>query len=263
VGGVCFDRAASFYDATRALPADVRSSLDGMLAGELAGRGACLEIGVGTGRIALPLHDLGIPMTGTDISAGMLNRLVANAAETPDDRHSRTPFPLLRGDGTDLPLRAASFGAVMASHVLHLIPAWRAAVDEAIRVLRPAGLLLVDFGGLTPAPWHALSHSVFEAHGIGHVRPGVSDPEPVLEYLGPRASLRTLPAVEITVHRSPRQDIDDWERQIHAWTWPYDAGQMRAACRALRARVAEEGWLMDTQVELTNTIQWWAFDLGP
>jgi SAM-dependent methyltransferase len=263
VGGVSFDRAAAFYDTTRALPDDVRSSLAAMLAAELAGRGACLEIGVGTGRIALPLHDHGIAMTGTDLSAAMLNRLLVNAAELPDARRSRTPFPLLRGDATDLPLRAASFGAVMASHVLHLIPSWTGAVDEAVRVLRPGGVLLVDFGGLTPAPWHSVCLSVLESHGIDHVRPGVSRPEPVLEHLGSRAGLRRLPAVDITVRRSPRQDIDDWEGQIHAWTWPYEAEQMRVACRAVRARAVQEGWLIDEQVELTNTVQWWAFDLAP
>jgi SAM-dependent methyltransferase len=234
-----------------------------MLAAELAGRGPCLEIGVGTGRIALPLRDLRIPMTGTDISAPMLNRLVANAAPPSNERHPRTPFPLLRGDATDLPLRAGSFGAVLAGHVLHLIPAWSMAVDEAVRVLHPGGVLLVDFGGLAPAPWHSASLSVLEAHGIDHVRPGVSRPEPVLEYLGSRAGLRRLAAVDFTVRRSPSQDIDDWESQIHAWTWPYDGGQMRVACQALRARAAQEGWLMDAQVELTNTIQWWAFDLAP
>jgi ubiquinone/menaquinone biosynthesis C-methylase UbiE len=261
VGGVSFDRAASFYDATRGLPDEVRSSLAQMLAGELAGRGACLEIGVGTGRIALPLHDLGIPMTGTDISPAMLERLVANASKPHDDDHT-TPFPLLRGDATDLPVRQASFGAVLASHILHLIPTWRTAVDEAVRVLRRPGVLLVDFGGLTPAPWHAVSLGVLAAHGIDHVLPGVSQPEPVLEYLGSRASLRRLPAVEITVRRSACEDIDEWERQIHAWTWPYDRGQMRTACQALRARAWRDGWLSDEQVELVNTIQWWAFDLA-
>jgi len=263
VGGISFDRAASFYDATRGLPGEVGSSLAAMLARELAGRGRCLEIGIGTGRMALPLHHLGIPMTGTDISAAMLNRLVTNSAKNPDEHHRGPPFPLLRGDATDLPLRAVSFGAVMASHVLHLIPGWQSAVDEAVRVLRPAGVLLVDFGGLTPAPWHAVSLSVLEAHGIGYVRPGVSHPEPVLDHLGSRADMRRLPAVDITVRRSPGQDIDDWERQIHAWTWPYDASQMRIACQAVRARAAQEGWQIDAQVELTDTIQWWAFDLAP
>lgn len=50
-----FDRSAGYYDATRALPAATMTELTGVLAAELAGRQPCLEIGVGTGRFALPL----------------------------------------------------------------------------------------------------------------------------------------------------------------------------------------------------------------
>ena len=69
---VNFDRAVGYYDATRALPAATMEQLTGLLATELAGRQPCLEIGVGTGRFALPLHAAGIAMTGTDISGEML-----------------------------------------------------------------------------------------------------------------------------------------------------------------------------------------------
>ena len=42
-----FHLAAGYYDATRALPAAAMTELTGVLAGELAGRQPCLEIGVG------------------------------------------------------------------------------------------------------------------------------------------------------------------------------------------------------------------------
>ncbi len=57
--GVSFDRAADYYDATRRLPDSVRDQLAELLADELVERGLCVEIGVGTGRIALPLHRRG------------------------------------------------------------------------------------------------------------------------------------------------------------------------------------------------------------
>ena len=84
---VNFDRAAGFYDATRALPATAMAQLTGLLAAELAGRQPCVEIGVGTGRFALPLRAAGIAMAGTDISGAMLRRLAANAG-------GGSPFPL-------------------------------------------------------------------------------------------------------------------------------------------------------------------------
>ena len=80
-----FDRAADFYDTTRALPVDVHDRLTTMLLTELSARPLCLEIGVGTGRIALPLVERGVSMIGVDIAPKMLRRLVVNAG-------GRSPF---------------------------------------------------------------------------------------------------------------------------------------------------------------------------
>jgi ubiquinone/menaquinone biosynthesis C-methylase UbiE len=54
---VCFDTAAAYYDQTRSSPSHqvVKLPID-----ELSGRGRCLDIGVGTGRVALPLIEAGL-----------------------------------------------------------------------------------------------------------------------------------------------------------------------------------------------------------
>jgi hypothetical protein len=44
---------------------------------ELAGRGPALELGIGTGRIALPLQDAGVEVHGIDASQSMLEKLKA------------------------------------------------------------------------------------------------------------------------------------------------------------------------------------------
>ena len=44
---------------------------------ELAGDGAALEFGIGTGRIAVPLSDRGVPVHGIDLSEAMVARLRA------------------------------------------------------------------------------------------------------------------------------------------------------------------------------------------
>jgi hypothetical protein len=143
---------------------------------------------------------------------------------------------------------------------LHLIPGWRAAVDEAMRVLESGGVLLADFGGTPRAPWHQWSQTLFQQHGIVRLRPGVSKPEDVSEYLGERARTRALPPLTMVVRRSLGQDIDEWERQIHSWTWPYGAAEIRAACREVRVYADEEGWSLDEVVAIDRTIRWWAFD---
>lgn len=170
------------------------------------------------------------------------------------------PFPLLLADATRLPLEDGSVGAVMASHLLHLIPQWRWAVDEAMRALRPGGVLLVDFGGGTPAPWSTPVEEMLQRHGIVRIRPGVSGPDRVAGHLGERATIRRLPPLETTVTRSLGQDIVEWERQVQSWTWTYSADQMRSACARLRTWAADQRWALDREVELERTIQWWAFD---
>src|SRR5687768_6431196 len=44
---------------------------------ELAGDGAALELGIGTGRVALPLSRRGVPVHGIDLSEAMVARLRA------------------------------------------------------------------------------------------------------------------------------------------------------------------------------------------
>jgi len=135
---VSFDRAAAYYDRTRALPHDVMQRTIALLGDVLPHDGLCLEVGVGTGRIALPLMDEGVRVIGVDLSREMLRRLIANAT-------NGAPA-LVQGDATRLPFREATFTSALASHVLHLIPNWRAAVDELARVVMPGGVIAVSRG---------------------------------------------------------------------------------------------------------------------
>jgi SAM-dependent methyltransferase len=79
VAEVQFDeRIAAGYDAASAdmfEPAVVDATVDFLA--PLAEGGAALELGIGTGRIALPLARRGVPVHGIDISGPMLERLRA------------------------------------------------------------------------------------------------------------------------------------------------------------------------------------------
>jgi SAM-dependent methyltransferase len=255
VESISFDRAAEYYDATRGLPAEHAGSVMDILTTELRGSTRCLEIGVGTGRIALPLHERGVPMAGVDLSTPMLAKLAANAG-------GRSPFPVAVADATRLPFADASYDAVLASHVFHLIPAWRQAVDEATRVLRPTGTLLVDFGGGVEGPWRQHLIAAMATFGIERNRPGANRPDELAGHLGDRARMRPLPKHLIAVRRSIADDLRDMERQIFSWTWPYPAEQIKAAADDLRRRAHAEGLDVEAEAELTYTMQWWAFDLN-
>jgi len=257
VESLSFDRVADIYDATRGLPPRARDALADVLTNELARRGLCLEIGVGTGRIALPLHERGISMVGTDISDAMMRKLVQNSSGTP-------PFPLMLADATRLPFGDGSFGAVLASHVLHLIPGWRTAVDEIMRVLRPGGVLLADFGERSSAdtrPWRQGVHEALRRHGVSRDRYGAQAASEVASHLNGQARTRDLPRITMTRTHTLLRTIEDLENQVNSSTWRYTADQMRAVGADIRAWAARENVPLDEEVLVTRTIAWQAFEL--
>jgi SAM-dependent methyltransferase len=74
------ERIAAGYDAASTDwfdPAIVDSTVSFLA--DLAGDGAALELGIGTGRIALPLSQRGVRVHGIDLSPAMIERLRAKA----------------------------------------------------------------------------------------------------------------------------------------------------------------------------------------
>ena len=65
---VNFDRAADFYDATRVPGDEITATIDLLEREFERDRGRALEIGVGTGAIALPLTAREVPLVGIDVS---------------------------------------------------------------------------------------------------------------------------------------------------------------------------------------------------
>lgn len=67
------ERIAGVYDAWSRLPRDAEEAVDFLA--ERAGAGPALELGVGTGRIALPLAARGVEVHGVDASPAMVEQL--------------------------------------------------------------------------------------------------------------------------------------------------------------------------------------------
>src|SRR4249919_2686482 len=73
--GTYGDRIADDYDEIYAGRSDADAAADFLA--ELAGTGPALELGIGTGRVALPLAARGVEVHGIDASAAMVERLRA------------------------------------------------------------------------------------------------------------------------------------------------------------------------------------------
>lgn len=253
-GSLSFDRAADFYDSTRGLTPEARVEVTELLRREVQGRSPVLEIGVGTGRIALPLHEAEVDIAGIDLSEPMLRRLIQNAG-------GRIPFPVARADATAVPFRSNSFGAAIASHVLHLIDEWQAAIREIVRVVRPNGVFLCDHGG-----WHGafleLAEQFSRLANLGRANRGVNKTEEIddaMASLG--ATVRVLP--EILMHKTHTYDgiISGLEDGLWSSSWQTTEEARRKAGAELRRWAEGRYGDLGQEVEIGNKIVWRAYDL--
>jgi ubiquinone/menaquinone biosynthesis C-methylase UbiE len=219
---ISFDRAADFYDATRAESEPVAAAITESLLDEIreAGEGPVLEIGIGTGRISRPLMEHGVPIAGIDISQRMMSRLLAQLPPV-----QRAP-DLLLADATCLPFDDNSFGCVLAVHVLHLVSSLPKAIAEVARVLRSGGVLLHQTH--TESGVHAATTARFDEllreRGVERQKgPRYEEIREALTTSG--ATSRTRNICEEEQQLDPAEVLREIRDRVHSWTWrvPEDA----------------------------------------
>lgn len=224
-----------------------------LLLAEIPQDGRCLEIGVGTGRIALPLVRAGVSIVGVDISREMLRRLVINAGGS-------TP-PIAIADATRLPFKDHGFGSAIASHVLHLIPNWEAAVDELFRVLRPGGVFLASRRGRPSRSWEGMvrRHFIVEA-GDRRWPPGIDRIEDLDSHMQSRgAILRTLPELRVDGSSSISVLIDNLEAGYWSGCWNLDTPTRSRAAIATRQWAKDEFGDLDKARPSADSSVWHAY----
>ena len=100
-----------------------------------------LEVGVGTGRIALPFVRAGHAYCGVDLSAAMLGALREKL--TADPALPAQPG-LACADAMALPFHPRVFDVVLLINVIHLVDDHLETLVEVRRVLRPDGRVIVS-----------------------------------------------------------------------------------------------------------------------
>ena len=253
---VSFDRAADYYDRTRAVADSVMGRLIPLLVAEMPAGEACLEIGIGTGRIALPLVDEGVHVAGVDISNEMLRKLIAK-------RRGRWP-QVATADATRLPFRDASFGSAIASHVLHLIPGWKDAVKEVRRVVRPGGVFLVSRGGRDRPAWlESVTSYFFRQAGDPPWPPGAATIDVVdahMREVGIKA--KPLPHLGIETEVSVEEVIGNMEAGYWSACWSLSPELRAKAAAATREWATQEfGYLRASRHTVWESSTWHAYRL--
>jgi SAM-dependent methyltransferase len=239
-----FDRAADIYDATRGFPPGVAERVASLVeqAAGLGSQGSLLEIGVGTGRLALPLAARGVRVTGVDLSRRMMARLLAKRGDL--------PVEVVWADATLLPFPRGSFDAALAVHVFHLIPRWREVLGEIARVL-PARGVLVHAGDDRTADWAQWRDALGRSHSVCNV--GV-----------PHAQIETFPEQQgwelvgdphqlaFSRRLEPQRLVDGLLRRDWSWTWGLTDAQVAEAAESLRATFVRRFGGLDSSVEVPS-----------
>lgn len=255
-GSVPFDRAASYYDRTRPISPTALPRVMELLGGELEGRGPCLEVGVGTGILSLPLAERGVPIVGLDLSRPMLERLREKAGGI-------APVPLVQADATAMPFRDGAFGGAVIRHVLHLISDWEGALEELLRVLGSGAVVLVNHGEY-PAPCGELFERFVEEAKVDRPWVGLGHDElhRVHDWMRARgAAVRSLEPVREQVDEPLETFVDGIRDGLYSWTWDVEERTRVEAAERVRAWAANELGPLDEARRREAEIAFWAYDV--
>jgi SAM-dependent methyltransferase len=212
-----FDRVADRYDETRG--GEERGRL---LAGEihplLDRSRPVLELGVGTGLVALGLRELGYRVLGVDLSPPMAARAAARLGPV-----------VAVGDALRLPVAGAALDQAFSVWLLHLVGDQAAVLREVARVIRPGGRYVVSPGHLA-RPEDEEGAMLWDLDRL--LDPGnerVDDAER-LRSLAPGAGLRVVEERRCAPRRfemSPEEVAHNMEDRLYSILWDVDDAKWR------------------------------------
>jgi ubiquinone/menaquinone biosynthesis C-methylase UbiE len=241
-----YDRAADFYDATRAYPAGVVEQLAEFIAKKALFKPDTnmLEIGIGTGRIALPMSAHVVSLIGVDISSRMMAKL--------DEKQTSEPIEVAQADAEQLPFAAQTFKNVFISHVLHLVSDPQRVLSEVARVLqRPGQLIHIRGINEHPPAMEALMNEWRK-----HRKSGEKSP---FERMATDELISPIDWLKLEEHRfiypdtaNPARFLETIQNRWWSNTWELSEPEIEIAALALK-RVATEqfGENYDVDVETT------------
>ena len=123
-----------------------------------------LDVGAGTGRVAIPLANH-CRIIGIDVAHSMLTTFRGKACQPQQ-------IPVMVADAMHLPFSGRRFDAVVLARMLYLLPFWRDTLAESLRVLKPAGCVLHEWGNGEPhEEWvqiREMARVLFEEAGVSN-----------------------------------------------------------------------------------------------
>lgn len=244
---------APAYNELNAIPVEASQQIGAAVAAIVSG--LLLDLGAGASRITRPIAEAGVTSIALDNEYEMLR---ASAGSTP-------PPALwhVQGDVVRLPFGDKRFDAVFTSNVLHLVAEWEQALQEAVRVLRPEGLLIIGRDVLDPESCAGKLRSQLR-RVVGTLDPSMQPTAAagpgLIEAIGRLGGRPRQPivAAEWTQEISPAQLLTRMRTRQQNETWALNDELLAATMTELEAYAAETF----PDPEQVEEVQW-SFQLMP
>lgn len=242
-------RVVSRYDDLRGHPPEVSETIGRAIAERMGSGTRVLELGVGTGRIALPVVAAGCEVFGVDLSSHMLQALLRRL-----DADQRDRVSLVQADITALPFRENTFDGALAVHVLHLVSDWAGVLARVARLVRPGGMLALGRDWIDPESFSGKIRNHFRKTvvevGTEMLPPGAAAAAApsggaaivqTLQKLGAQpAGEGEIVGAEWTAELTPRQVLDGIGSRDDAESWVLPDEVLSETMRRLEAYAASE-----------------------
>ena len=253
---VNYDRAAAYYDRTRAYRPGVAEHYRDAVLSLAPGKPRILEMAIGTGLIAAPFLNAGDDYIGVDFSRKLMLQVAGKIGK--GERPSLAQADI----AVSLPFAADSFDLAQAVRVFHLLEDWRRCIQEARRLLKPGGALLIVHNVAPdddpdPPPW-ALAQGKWDeilrdlgVDGPGRGR-GIWRTDDMMQcYL--RSTGASAEVVDLLRYReravSPRIMVNRRRQRMFSSDWQLPPGLFSRAIRRLDRWLDEECPTPDAMAE--------------
>jgi SAM-dependent methyltransferase len=177
---VDFSRGASAYDRRHGAILDAAAAARLIESSSLGNPSLILDLGAGTGRVAVAFASIGHRVVAIDVARPMLQAL--------RDKAGAVAVHVAAAEGARLPFADARFDAVVLARVLYLMSDWQDILLDVMRVVAPGGCMLHEWGnGDADEEWVQVrekARALFEAAGVAQpFHPGVRDEKDVVSFL--------------------------------------------------------------------------------
>jgi ubiquinone/menaquinone biosynthesis C-methylase UbiE len=250
---VDFSSNASIYDRRHGavLALGVARQLASLA--EIRSRSRVLDIGAGTGRVAISFAALGYETVALDPSLSMLNELRQKAPDT--EIHA------VAGEAERLPFRDGTFDAVILARVLYLMADWQKVLEQAYEVSKPGGSLLHEWGnGEADEEWVQIrekARTLFEEAGVKHpFHPGARSEAEVDDFLPKlgfirKNELQTGPGPSMTLREFVQKIVSGESSYI--WNVPKD---VQESCLPRLKDWTESTFDLDEFIPIPRELRW-------